>query len=339
MADAASLSMPGLIEEAFSIPHHPAAASETEALTGDWYHPGWHLRLAPGARAASHGMWMQWVENPLRFRVFFGPEYAADARVVAGSHIEWSTGGRWYKDSPLFAREGRVYSQNGEDGILLTLLAALGIDKPSALEFGVQDGRECNTRVLRGLGGRVLQWDRDFENPAEGLHRELVTIENLPELVGRYSVDREIDVLSIDVDYYDFYLWWRISHLISPRIVIVEYNGSWGPDDDRLVLPEGPDKGWDGTRYYGASLLALDRLARRIGYVLVYCESVGVNAFFVRRDLVDQVRGLAPHAGDIRRIWRQARYGVGGHPPDPLDRPFTTAAALLSAPRPFWEPR
>jgi len=36
--------------------------------------------------------------------------------------------------------------------------------------------------------------------------------------------------------------------------------------------------------YHGASLRALDDLARRKGYVLAGCDSRGSNAFFVRED-------------------------------------------------------
>jgi hypothetical protein len=43
---------------------------------------------------------------------------------------------------------------------------------------------------------------------------------------------------------------------------------------------------WDGTSYYGASLKALELIGSRKGYELVGCSLSGINAFFVRRDLV-----------------------------------------------------
>ena len=43
---------------------------------------------------------------------------------------------------------------------------------------------------------------------------------------------------------------------------------------------------WEGTSYYGASLKALESLASQKGYDLVGCSLSGINAFFVKRNLV-----------------------------------------------------
>eukprot|EP00960_Hanusia_phi_P039673 753982-Hanusia_phi.AAC.1 len=63
------------------------------------------------------------------------------------------------------AKEERIYSQNGEDGILLTLLGDLGLRNDmrrrlTYVEIGVGDGSECNSRILREqLGARGLMFD------------------------------------------------------------------------------------------------------------------------------------------------------------------------------------
>lgn len=68
---------------------------------------------------------------------------------------------------------------------------------------------------------------------------------------------------------------------------------------------------WDKTRYHGASLLALDKIAKAKFYTLVFAN--GVNAFFVRDDLVsnkndfryeDLFVPFAGHAEDLHnRPW------------------------------------
>lgn len=46
--------------------------------------------------------------------------------------------------------EEKITSQNGEDGVLMEILQRIGVtDERFYVEFGVEDGRECNTRVLR----------------------------------------------------------------------------------------------------------------------------------------------------------------------------------------------
>ena len=63
----------------------------------------------------------------------------------------------------LSAAEWGVFSQNGEDGVVLALLHLLGGGADAAtergvfFEFGVEDGSECNTRLLfEGASGDLF---------------------------------------------------------------------------------------------------------------------------------------------------------------------------------------
>lgn len=47
----------------------------------------------------------------------------------------------------------RVYSQNGEDGIIEAIFSCLGVTNKYYVEFGVEDCTECNTRFLRTFFG------------------------------------------------------------------------------------------------------------------------------------------------------------------------------------------
>jgi hypothetical protein len=93
----------------------------------------------------------------------------------------------------------------------------------------------------------------------------------------------EVDVLGIDIDYNDYWVWKAIE-VIKPRLVIIEYNASLRPPLS-LVVPYKPDHTWTGGNFFGASLEALVRLGRAKGYRMVGCCFAGVNAFFVREDL------------------------------------------------------
>ena len=47
--------------------------------------------------------------------------------------------------------ENKIHSQNGEDGVIGEILKRIGIVSKYAVEFGVEDGKECNTRLLKKI--------------------------------------------------------------------------------------------------------------------------------------------------------------------------------------------
>lgn len=208
---------------------------------------------------------------------------------------------RLVSEGPAIQRaEYRVLSQNGEDGILAHLLDAVGVGPGAFVEFGFMD-MECNclelafARDFHGLlmdgSARGCQHARDAYRWL-GKHRlrvenAFITVENLNDLLAKHGYTGEIDVISIDVDGVDYWLW-ECLEVVRPRIVAIEYNASMGAERAITVPYEPAFVRWekhDSGLYHGVSLLALERLGARKGYRLVGCDSMGVNAFFVRSDL------------------------------------------------------
>ena len=111
----------------------------------------------------------------------------------------------------------------------------------------------------------------------------IVTAENFTGILHEAGVPRDFDLLSLDIDGNDFWVWKAFTGF-SPRVVAIEYNASVPPGQP-WVMPYDPQYAWRGSRRFGASLAALAALGREKGYALVGCDSSGVNAFFVRRDL------------------------------------------------------
>jgi hypothetical protein len=132
-----------------------------------------------------------------------------------------------------------------------------------------------------------------------------VTREGIDDLLVDAVGGGEIDLLSIDIDGNDLWVWEAVEG-VRPRIVVVEYNGTFGPERS-VSVPYDPDfdrmarhpSGW----YHGASITALARVGARKGYVLAGCDSNGVNAFFVREDCA---AGAVPEAAP-ERAWRPVR--------------------------------
>lgn len=210
---------------------------------------------------------------------------------------------RYGPASTLTAHEFRVFSQNGEDGVVAEIVSRIGPSFPETFgEVGGGNGLAGNTLFLAD----VLGWqglfieasDGDFaklrskysQNPRVATIKSFVTPVNVDQLLAEGGLSQEIGVLSIDIDGNDFYVWQALS--ARPVLVIVEYNGAL-PLDEELVQPLS-DQPWSGTDYFGASLGALESLAHRLGYLLVHTELTGTNAFFVRNDYAARFSDLSP---------------------------------------------
>jgi hypothetical protein len=221
----------------------------------------------------------------------------------------------------LEAAEARVFSQNGEDGIILYLFSRIGVTDRRFVEIGIEDGRECNTANLAiNLGWSGLMIDHDAAGVDTARRRFAarpetaatvtveqahVTRENIDAILARHGVGKELDLLSIDIDGNDLWVWEAVNG-VRPRIVVVEYNATFGP---RRSVSVPYDPGFDRMArhpsgwYHGASVTALARLGARKGYLLAGCDSNGVNAFFVREDCAGgAVAAVAPESA-----WRAVR--------------------------------
>jgi Methyltransferase FkbM domain len=191
----------------------------------------------------------------------------------------------------------KIYSQNDEDGIIQEIFRRIGVTARTFVEFGVATGSECNTVKLLIEGWRGLWMEADPLR-ANSIRRTFdlfcqddklvvlekrVTAENIDALLSEHAAVGEIDLLSIDIDYNDYWIWKAISS-VRPRVVVIEYNASLRPPL-ALTVPYDPQGSWDGSNFYGASVEALVRLGAEKGYRIVGCSLAGVNAFFVRADL------------------------------------------------------
>ena len=118
-----------------------------------------------------------------------------------------------------------------------------------------------------------------------------LTRENVNHVIAGAGVSGEIDLLSIDIDGNEYWIWKELT-VVLPRVVVVEYNASFGPEE-AVTIPYDPDfncfEAHPSGLYHGASLAALTDLGAAKGYALIGVESQGVNAVFVRQDLAKGV--------------------------------------------------
>jgi len=229
--------------------------------------------------------------------------------------------------------EKRVYSQNGEEGVLEKIFELIETTSRYYVEFGEPFGDHCNTRIFRERGWNGLLMGLNEENLNINLRKEWITAENVNDLFKHYDVPIEFDLLSVDVDYNDFYIWHKICDVYRPRVVIIEYNATHLPSEDKVVEYD-PNGYWDGTNYFGASILAFYKLGRKAGYSLIYAEEMGVNLFFIRDDVVKERSLHFKNMNCVDLIYKPPQYGSGpnrGHAEDLMGRAYISAEVILSS--------
>jgi hypothetical protein len=196
-------------------------------------------------------------------------------------------------------KETKVYSQYGEDGIIEEIFKRIGTTNKTFVEFGIQNGTECNCRRLvedfKWNGLFIDGNKRDYEKAKEHYRdfnikivNKFITAENINSIFRRNEITGEIDLLSIDIDGNDYWIWKAIKE-IKPRVVIIEYTSSFGKKS--WTIPYKSDWVWKTPKlfqrwkwiYKGASLKAMIKLGKQKGYKIVYTN--GLNAFFIKKDI------------------------------------------------------
>ena len=233
----------------------------------------------------------------------------------------------------------RCYSQFEEDGIILYLLTCIGKKTRSVVEIGCGNGSECmsaNLIINHGYKGYLFDGDRKNVQAAEKFFKSQkncllgqptikhawITKSNINKLLENISSTGEVDLLSLDIDGNDYYIWDSIS-VIRPRICVFETHNII-PSDLAITIPYTDnfyalDKGEVDSEFRSASLLAMVKLCRKKGYTMVGSHKHGFNVFFVRDDLLNNLLPRPTiyeiHDNESTKIARNSRWPlVKNHP-------------------------
>ncbi|MFT4803153.1 MAG: hypothetical protein ACI83B_003172 [Sediminicola sp.] len=189
-----------------------------------------------------------------------------------------------------------VYTQNGEDGIIEEIFNRIGVKTKIFVEFGAHGIKNNSTYLL--LKGWSGSWiigsehgyefiSKNFKNFIEeknlSIIKRWITKDSIESIFEEMSIPIEIDLLSIDLDGNDYWVWEKITKH-NPRVVCIEYNATF-PSNISLAMDYNETHTWKQDSYFGSSLLALQNLGDKKGYKLVGCDFSGCNAFFVKDDL------------------------------------------------------
>lgn len=226
--------------------------------------------------------------------------------------------------------ERAVYSQHGEDGVIVALLSRIPVSHKFIVEFGAYDGvTMSNSRRLieqEGWAALLIEPDaclykrlaaryRDYDRVTT--LRSFVKPANINRLFRDAAVPEDFEVLSIDIDGPDYYVWQALTDF-RPKIVIVEYNACIAPERE-YVVPQAEALVLSGTSREGASLLSLYRLGKEKGYNLIYGELAGANLFFIHDSCKQHfdLSGLRPSM-----LYQPPQFGVLADGPAPNGRGY-----------------
>lgn len=204
---------------------------------------------------------------------------------------------------PALAYRRNVHSQNGEDGILAELLRRLPETSKWVCEFGAWDGKEyANTFALVEQGYNAVyieardDYFQDLLKTCKA-HSNIRPIHAMVRYEGDNTLDAiladtdipvDFDILSIDIDSYDYQVWRSVKEY-TPKIVIIEINSTVSPLD--MTHIHGPGK--DGTGFGPMLELGLSK-----GYTLI-CHTG--NLIFVRNDLASLYNDLVIPPSECHR--------------------------------------
>ena len=228
---------------------------------------------------------------------------------------------------PLWQHEFKVFSQWGEDGIIQFLVNHLNVANRTFIEFGVEDFAESNCRFLlmkdywsgfvidgsekniARLRASYFYWQNQLTSKAS-----FITRENVAALLDESGFDKELGILSVDIDGVDYHVLEALGQW-RPAILIVEYNEAFGAQRP-VTVPYDPTfvrrKKHVSNQYWGANLPAFCHLADQRSYALVGVNGVASNAFFVRRDLLNEhVREVNLHSCSGQANFRDSRGASG----------------------------
>jgi hypothetical protein len=118
-----------------------------------------------------------------------------------------------------------------------------------------------------------------------GIKRESVDYKNINGLFDKYNVPDDVDIVVIDVDGQDYWIWEALEW--KPQIVEIEYNSLLNITDSKVMHKDTNHYKWRQSKsgYYGASILALKKLGKEKGYTLI--DICGRNCFFILDELVE----------------------------------------------------
>ena len=235
-----------------------------------------------------------WFVKKLRLDI-----YSFDKIMFCVGQVQISQNKNKYEEiTDLTETEVKIFSQNGEDGIINYLVDKLKLNNKNFVEIGVGNYRESNTRFLYNTyhpKGLIIDCIDDMEKKVKPfvnlwkgdlrICNKQINSDNIMDTLNQ-ECDYEIDIFSIDIDSVDYWIIEKLKKNIS-KIFVAEYNPVFGSEFE-VTVPN--ISGFERSKYhysnlcYGMSLRALINLMDKKNYYFIGTNLQKINAFFISKD-------------------------------------------------------
>lgn len=194
----------------------------------------------------------------------------------------------WLRDFQFWVRRIKANRPNSkvsnfdEQQIIDKYIEQFGITSRTAVDIGAGDGiRSSNSYHLfaKGWTGVGIEVDEIKTRrlakvyasfPGVTASSTKISLENVTEVLGSYSIGQEFGVLSLDIDGNDYWVLDAILSTFRPRLVVSEYNEKI-PPPIKFVVEYDPDFQLR-HHFFGYSIAKLQDLLDKHNYVLLEVE-------------------------------------------------------------------
>jgi len=220
----------------------------------------------------------------------------------------------------------KIFSQNGEDGILDYLIHQLNLEKPKFIEIGVGDYTEANTRFIFercSPKGTIVDCIENLEDKVKKnlklwkgelkIINKIVNSKNIIEIMQESNCSSDLDIFSLDIDGIDYWIIDKLPKNFS-KIVVLEYNSTFG-NEIEVTIPN--IENFDRTKYhysnlcFGMSFQAAIKLMEKKNFYYIGTNLFNNNIFFISKKFSKEkyfknlVIGKSEYNGDA--FFRESR--------------------------------
>lgn len=211
-------------------------------------------------------------------------------------------------ETAVFSKEKlNIFTTGDEDGILLNIITKSGTTGKTFVDIGCNDCINSNCANLafhHNWNGYFIDGNNTVLKRGKHIYEKffginikkfsfvnaVVSVDNINVIIGKLNIEKEIALLSIDLDGNDYFIWEKIS-VINPRIVVTEVQAEKGAVEFIPAFTHEYEV-YESDIPKGASPSSMTKLAESKGYKLVAANKGGYNLFYVRTDCLKNMTPL-----------------------------------------------